>query len=115
MIFRETSITGAFLVESEPSADWRGSFARTFCEREFSERGLATTVAQCSISQNLCRGILRGLHYQAEPYSEVKLVRCLTGAIYDVIVDLRPESPTFKCVSAFELSRGNGFSLYIPK
>lgn len=115
MIFRETSIAGAFLVESEPSADVRGSFARTFCEREFSERGLATKVAQCSISRNFCRGILRGLHYQAEPYSEVKLVRCLTGAIYDVIVDLRRESPTFKCFSAFELSGTNGFSLYLPR
>jgi dTDP-4-dehydrorhamnose 3,5-epimerase len=114
MIFTETPIVGAFLLDAEPSTDERGSFARTFCEREFRERGLVTAVAQCSVSRNVRRGILRGLHYQAEPHGETKLVRCTAGAIYDVIVDLRRDSPTFGRWFAVELSRQTARALYIP-
>lgn len=115
MIFTETPIAGAFLIDIERSEDDRGFFARTFCEREFRERGLVSRLAQCSISRNLRRGILRGMHYQIAPHGETKLVRCTTGAIYDVIVDLRRDSPTFGHWAAFELSRENALSLYIPE
>jgi len=114
MIFTQTSIVGAFILDIEPFKDDRGFFARTFCEREFRERGLVSKVAQCSISRNTRRGILRGLHYQASPHGETKLVRCTHGAIYDVIADLRRDSPTFKHWAAFELSRNNALSLFIP-
>jgi dTDP-4-dehydrorhamnose 3,5-epimerase len=105
---------GAFLLAPEPYTDTRGAFVRTFCEREFQERGLETRIAQCSFSRNTSRGVLRGLHYQAAPHGETKLVRCVLGAIYDVIVDMRPDSPTFQCWDAFELSRENAHLLYIP-
>ncbi len=114
MIFTETPIAGAWLVDIEPFHDERGFFARTFCAREFSKRGLSTLVAQCSISRNLRRGVLRGMHYQASPHEETKLVRCVGGAIYDVILDLRPASPTFRRWAAYELSAANARALYIP-
>jgi dTDP-4-dehydrorhamnose 3,5-epimerase len=114
MIFIETSIAGAFLLDLDPAMDARGLFARTFCEREFRERGLESRFVQNSISRNARRGVLRGLHYQSEPRAETKLVRCTNGAIYDVIVDLRPHSPSFKSWAAFELSQENARSLYIP-
>jgi dTDP-4-dehydrorhamnose 3,5-epimerase len=114
MIFTETSIVGAFLLDVEASTDDRGFFARTFCEREFRERGLVSRLVQCSISRNVRRGVLRGLHYQTAPDGETKLVRCTAGAIYDVIVDLRRGSPTFRHWTAFELSQRNARSLYIP-
>src|SRR6266511_6171863 len=89
MRFIETDIPGAFIIELEPRADSRGFFARTFCVREFAEHGLITTVAQCNMSYNHQRGTLRGLHYQSEPAPEAKLVRCVSGAIYEVIVEDR--------------------------
>lgn len=114
MIFTETEIAGAFIVDIEPARDERGFFARTCCERDFSERRLVSSFVQCSVSRNIRRGILRGLHYQTEPHQEVKLVRCTTGAIYDVIADVRPGSPTFGRWTAVELTQANCRSLYIP-
>lgn len=96
MIFIETPLPGAYIIEMEPAADERGFFARTFCRREFSAHGLNPDLAQCSISFNSKKGTLRGMHYQVHPHAEAKLVRCSRGAIYDVILDIRPDSPTFK-------------------
>ena len=115
MVFRETPLTGAFLIELEKRADERGFFARTWCRREFEEKGLDTRIAQCSTSFNERRGTLRGLHYQAPPHAEVKLVRCTRGALYDVIVDIRPESPTYLAWFGAELTAENGRMLYIPE
>lgn len=115
MIFTETPLRGAYLVELEPRNDERGFFARSWCEREFAERGLNPSLKQCNISFNKKRGTLRGLHYQRTPYQEAKLVRCTRGAIFDVIVDLRPNSPTFKQYFSIELSPDNGKMLYIPE
>lgn len=115
MIFTPTDLNGAWLVEPQPFRDPRGWFARTFCEREFAEHGLETRFVQHSTSQNVHKGTLRGMHFQREPHAEVKLVRCLKGAIYDAIIDLRPDSPTFKQTRGFELSAENGRQLYIPK
>ena len=95
MIFHELELPGAHLIELEPRRDDRGFFARTWCRREFEEAGLETRVAQCNLSYNEQRGTLRGMHFQAPPRQEVKLVRCVRGALYDVIVDLRTDSPTF--------------------
>jgi dTDP-4-dehydrorhamnose 3,5-epimerase len=113
--FIETDIPGAFIIELEQRADSRGFFARTFCVREFAEHGLITTVAQCNTSYNHRRGTLRGLHYQSEPAPEAKLVRCVSGAIYDVIVDMRPNSPTYLRHVGVELSAANRRQLYIPE
>lgn len=115
MIFKETKLKGAFLIEIERLKDDRGFFARSFCQEEFRKRGLEPCIAQCNISFNKKRGTLRGMHYQAAPYEEVKLVRCARGAIYDVIIDLRPESPTFKQWTGFELTAENRLMLYTPK
>lgn len=115
MIFTELDLPGAHLVELEPHRDQRGFFARTFCRREFGERGLETRVAQCSLSHNRKRGILRGMHYQASPRQEVKLVRCVRGALHNVIVDLRPDSPTFTEHVAIELTARNRQALYVPE
>jgi dTDP-4-dehydrorhamnose 3,5-epimerase len=115
MQFIETDIPGAFIIDLEPRADSRGFFARTFCAREFAEHGLNTTVAQCNMSYNRRRGTLRGLHYQSEPAPEAKLVRCVSGAIYEVIVDMRPTSPTFRRHLGLELSATNRRQLYIPE
>jgi dTDP-4-dehydrorhamnose 3,5-epimerase len=115
MIFTETQLRGAFVIDIEKKEDERGFFARTFCEREFAEHGLETRFVQCSISHNTRKGTLRGLHYQAGPCEEVKLVRCTAGALYDVIVDLRRDSPTFKKSFGAELSADNCRLLYIPK
>ncbi|HEV2707722.1 MAG TPA: dTDP-4-dehydrorhamnose 3,5-epimerase [Pyrinomonadaceae bacterium] len=115
MKFEETTLAGAYVVEMERLADERGFFARTFCRDEFAARGLDARVAQCSASFNQRRGTLRGMHYQAAPYTEAKLVRCTMGAIYDVIVDLRTESPTFKRWFGLELSAANRRALYIPE
>jgi dTDP-4-dehydrorhamnose 3,5-epimerase len=106
---------GVHLVELEPVADERGFFARTWCAEEFHTYGLSSRLAQCSISYNKCRGTLRGLHYQAEPHAEVKLVRCTAGAIYDVILDLRPASGTYRKWLAIELTATNRKTLYIPE
>jgi dTDP-4-dehydrorhamnose 3,5-epimerase len=115
VIFRETALRGAWIVELEPREDERGFFARSWCEDEFAEHGLTTRIAQCNISWNARRGTLRGLHFQAEPHAEVKLVRCVRGAIYDVIVDLRPSSPSYKHWVGVELTAENRHTLYVPE
>lgn len=114
MKFTETPLPGVFVIEPELLLDERGFFARTFCRREFKEHGLNPELVQCSISFNLKRGTLRGLHYQAAPFLEDKVVRCTRGAIFDVALDLRPESPTYKGYFSLELSAENHRMLYIP-
>lgn len=115
MILRPTKIAGAVVIEPELVADERGFFARTFSRDEFIAAGLDGDVTQCSVSYNQRSGTLRGLHYQAEPHAEAKLVRCTQGAIYDVVVDLRPESSTFCDWVAVELSAANRLGLFVPK
>ncbi len=115
MIFTETALGGAFIIEPEPLEEERGFFARTWSREQFEARGLNPRVVECSISFSRRRGTLRGLHYQAEPYAEAKLVRCTMGAIYDVIVDLRPPSPTFTRWVGVELTAENRRLLYIPE
>jgi dTDP-4-dehydrorhamnose 3,5-epimerase len=115
MIFKETRLKGAYIIELEPLADERGFFAHSFCRKEFEEKGLNPNVAQSSISYNKKRGTLRGMHYQTAPYEEAKLVRCTKGAIYDVIIDLRPGSPTYCQWFAVELSAENYKMLYVPE
>lgn len=115
MEFRETALRGAFLVEPEPIEDERGFFARTFCRAEFEARGLNPQLSQSSISFNHKRGTLRGIHYQALPHAECKLVRCTRGAIYDVILDLRIHSSTYRRWAAVELSAENRRQIYIPE
>ena len=106
---------GRNLIHPEPSSDHRGSFTRLFCEREFSARGLETRFPQLSQSATHIHGTVRGLHFQRSPHSEVKLVRCAKGAIFDVIVDLRPGSSTYRHWQGFELTAENGNQLYIPQ
>jgi len=113
--FTETCLPGAYIIDIEPVADDRGFFARSWCKNEFAAQGLNTSLAQCNISSNKKKGTLRGLHYQESPYEEAKLVRCTRGAIYDVIVDLRPESLASWAWIAVELSADNGRMLYIPE
>jgi dTDP-4-dehydrorhamnose 3,5-epimerase len=115
MIFRSTCIGSAWVIEPERLEDERGFFARTWDPKEFAERGLNPQLAQCSVSYNRARGTLRGLHYQAVPYEEAKLVRCTAGAIFDVAVDLRPDSSTFKDWFGVELSSENRLALYVPE
>ena len=115
MIFTPTRLAGAYIVDLELRNDARGFFARSFCQREFAERGLCESYPQCNISYNRQRGTLRGMHYNRTPYEEAKLVRCQTGAIYDVIVDLRPGSKTLGQWLGVELNSQNRRMLYIPK
>jgi len=115
MKFTETSIGGVVLVELEPIEDERGFFARSYCVDEFAAHGLDPTVVQCNVSFNKRAGTLRGMHYQAPPVSETKLVRCTRGAILDVVVDLRPESSTCRTHVAVELTATNRAALYIEK
>lgn len=115
MIFRETPLAGAWVLEPERFEDERGFFARTYCRREFEAHGLDPSIAQCSVSFNHRRGTLRGLHFQAAPHEEIKLVRVTRGAVWDVIVDLRPGSSTFKHHFAIVLSAEARNELYIPK
>ena len=115
MRFLETKLAGAYLVELEPRDDERGSFARTWCRDELAEHGLSTAVSQCSVSRNTRAGTLRGLHFQAVPHEEVKLVRCTHGGIFDVIVDLRPGSETEGEWIGVELTAAAGNALYVPK
>jgi dTDP-4-dehydrorhamnose 3,5-epimerase len=103
------------VIEPEMHEDHRGFFARTFCQREFEAHGLNSQMVQCNISFNRFKGSMRGMHFQTAPYSEAKLVRCTAGSIYDVIIDLRPSSPTFKEHVAVELSARNRKMLYIPE
>lgn len=114
MIFTETSIPGAFLLELEQRRDERGSFARTFCATELAARGLDPHVSQANTSFNQRAGTLRGMHFQAHPFGEAKLVRCTRGAIYDVVVDLREDSPTRGYWYGAELTADNGRMLYAP-
>jgi dTDP-4-dehydrorhamnose 3,5-epimerase len=114
MIFGETPISGAILIELEPLVDERGSFARTFSVDEFAAQGLETRIVQCNTSTNARAGTLRGLHYQVPPYEEAKLVRCVRGAIFDVVVDLRPGSPTYCAWYGVELSAANARMLFVP-
>jgi dTDP-4-dehydrorhamnose 3,5-epimerase len=115
VIFRPTSIPGAHLVEDEPVTDERGSFARVFCADELRRAGLSPRVAQSSLSHNRRRGTLRGMHYQVAPAEETKLVRVVSGAIHDVILDLRPASPTYRRWLAHELSADAGRALFVPE
>jgi len=114
MRFVATTFSDAWLLEPEPIRDERGYFARTFCMRAFAERGLETKFVQHSRSYSAKKGTLRGMHYQTPPHAEVKVVSCVAGAIYDVIVDLRPGSPTYRKWQGFELSAENGRQLYVP-
>jgi dTDP-4-dehydrorhamnose 3,5-epimerase len=114
MRFIATTFSDAWLLEPEPIRDERGYFARTFCMREFEERGLETKFVQHSCSYSARTGTLRGMHYQTPPHTEVKVVSCVAGAIYDVIVDLRPSSPTYRTWQSFALSAENGRQLYVP-
>jgi dTDP-4-dehydrorhamnose 3,5-epimerase len=115
MIFTETKLLGAYLISPEPITDDRGFFARTWCQQEFCAHGLVSDLVQCNVSFNHRQGTLRGMHYQASPYGEAKLVRCTMGAIYDVLVDLRPTSPTFCQWTAAELTAQNRQMLYVPE
>jgi len=115
MIFSGLPLKGAFAIEVERLEDERGFFARTFCLDEFARHGIALRVAQSSVSYNRRQGTLRGLHYQAPPHQEAKLVRCTRGAAFDAIADLRPDSPTFRQWAALELSADNGRLIYIPE
>jgi dTDP-4-dehydrorhamnose 3,5-epimerase len=114
MIFTETPLKGAYIIDPERLMDERGFFARTWCKREFEEHGLNTGLMQCSLSFSLKKGTLRGMHYQVAPHAEEKLVRCTAGTIYDVIVDLRPDSATFRHWFGVELTSVNRRMLYIP-
>ena len=114
MRFVRLGIPGAFLVELEPHADERGFFARSFCSREFAEVGLETRLVQTSLSWNPRRGTLRGMHYQASPHDEAKLVRCVRGRIYDVIVDVREDSHIFRQHLGIELTAHERTAIYVP-
>lgn len=115
MVFKETKLKGAYIIELEPLQDERGFFARSFCQDEFRKHGLYFYIVQCNISYNKKKGTLRGMHYQVAPCEEAKLVNCIRGAIYDVIIDLRPKSATYCQWSAVELSADNYKMLYIPE
>lgn len=115
MRFQETELAGAYLISLEAAEDQRGYFARTFCRKEFADQGLNTEIAQCSISFNARKSTLRGMHYQVVPAAETKLVQCVRGSIYDVIIDLRPESETYCHWIGVDLIEGSRCLLYIPE
>lgn len=115
MIFNETCIKGAFVVEIEKKGDSRGFFARAFCRKELAAHGLNADVCQANIGVNRSRGTLRGLHYQVAPHEETKLVRCTAGAVFDVILDLRPASPSYKKWLGVELTAETRTMLYVPE
>jgi dTDP-4-dehydrorhamnose 3,5-epimerase len=115
VIFSPALITDAWLIDIEPLSDERGFFARTWCSRELTAHGLIAEIAQESVSRNERKGTLRGLHFQRPPHEETKIVRCIRGAIFDVIVDLRHDSPTFLHWKSFELTAENHRALYVPK
>jgi dTDP-4-dehydrorhamnose 3,5-epimerase len=114
MIFKSTPIAGAFVVEQEPRADERGFFARAFCAREFAEAGLESNFVQANNTLTLRQGTVRGFHYQLPPAAEVKLVRCIAGAVFDVIVDIRPDSATYRKSFGARLDRENRHMMYVP-
>lgn len=115
MIYKETPLQGAFVIELERLSDERGFFARSFCMKEFEAHGLKPLTAQCNLSFNYRAGTLRGMHFQRAPATETKLVRCTRGSVYDVIVDTRPESPTYLQHFGLELSEDNRTALYVPE
>jgi dTDP-4-dehydrorhamnose 3,5-epimerase len=115
MRFVSTPIPGLMIIEQERHVDARGFFARTWCADELAEQGLEHRLAQCSVSFNVRRGTLRGMHYQVPPYAEVKIVRCSRGALFDVGVDLRPDSPTFRRWFGVQLTPEDGRALYLPR
>jgi dTDP-4-dehydrorhamnose 3,5-epimerase len=115
VIFTETKLQGAFILELEKREDDRGFFARSWCQREFQAHNLNPRLVQCNISFNRMKGTLRGMHYQAAPLAEAKLVRCTVGALYDVIIDLRPDSPTYKQHVGEVLSAANYKMMYVPE
>ena len=114
MIFQETKLKGAFIVELDKHEDERGFFARAFCAREFEEHGLCSQMVQANLSYSGRKGTLRGMHYQISPASEPKLIRCIRGAVWDVIIDMRPDSPTYLEHVGVELSAGNRRAIYVP-
>lgn len=115
MIFTETKLKGAYIIEIEKLKDDRGFFARSWCQEEFEGQGLTSSVVQANVSFNNLKGTLRGMHYQISPYEETKLVRCTRGAIYDVIIDLRSDSSTYKKWFGLELSADNYKMLFVPE
>ncbi len=115
MIFTETKLQGAYEIDLDVRKDDRGFFARSFCQQEFATHGLRTVIAQSNVSFNAKKGTLRGMHFQVAPKAEAKLVRCTRGALYDVIIDLRPGSQTYCAWTAVELTAENGRMLYIPE
>jgi dTDP-4-dehydrorhamnose 3,5-epimerase len=115
MIFTETKLKGAYVIDINMFEDERGFFARSWCKREFEEHGLNPQLVQCNISFNARKGTLRGMHYQAKPYEEAKLIRCTMGSLYDFIVDIRPDSPSFKQHIGVVLTPSNHKMLYVPE
>ncbi len=115
MKFQEVPLNGAYLIELEPIQDERGYFARSWCQKEFEKKGLVSNVVQCNISFNKKKGTLRGLHYQVFPHQEAKLVSCTRGSIYDVMIDLRPQSSTFRQCFSLEISENSNLAIYIPE
>lgn len=115
MIFVETRLKGAFILEIEPRKDDRGFFARAFCQNEFRQHGLKPVIAQANLAFNVRKGTLRGMHFQFPPKAETKIVRCTRGSILDIIVDLRPESPTYLEHIAVEMNEDNHRALYVPE
>ncbi len=115
MIFSETPLQGAFVIEPAPRTDERGFFARVWCQHEFEEKGLTARVAQANLSLSKTKGMIRGMHYQIPPHAEAKTVRCTQGAIHDVIIDLRPSSPTYCAWFGVDLTADNHRMLYVPE
>lgn len=115
MIFTKTNLEGAFVIQIQKLEDNRGFFARTFCQREFEEHGLNTQLTQCNISYNKTKGTIRGMHFQAAPHQEAKLVRCTQGAIQDMIIDIRPDSPTYLQHFSIHLLAEEHNALYVPE
>lgn len=115
MIFEETFLKGAFVIHLEKVEDERGFFARSYCQKEFENHGLTSQIVQANASYNKKKGTLRGIHYQISPHEETKLVRCTSGAIYDVIIDLRKDSPTYKQWYGIELTAKNHTMLFVPE
>jgi dTDP-4-dehydrorhamnose 3,5-epimerase len=115
VIFTETKLKDSYILEIKKMEDARGFFGRSWCQKEFEEHGLVPCVVQANVSYNKKKGTLRGMHYQIAPYEETKLVRCTRGALYDVIIDLRPDSPTYKQWLGVELTADNYKMLYVPK
>jgi len=113
--FKETKLSGAYIIDLDTLEDERGFFARAFCQKEFEENGLRSNIAQCNLSFNHKKGTLRGMHYQVKPYEEVKMVRCTQGKILDVIIDLRKDSATYKKWIGVELTAENNRMLYVPE